>query len=634
MIVLFDAIARSGLPLTWLTLAWEVLFKGLCLLVVAGVCGLALRRASAAIRHLVWTATLSSLIALPVLSGLLPNWDLPGLPEVFSSKHETASVALPRSPLLVSSSDALPGGSMIDARATEAPRPSGFSSLLPATASRPRSWETWAFVVWLTGALAVLTRFGLGTIRLWGMTRRAQPIVDEEWIGLGHRLAARLGLAALPRMLVSDQATIPFTWGLWRSMVFFPREAVEWPVERRQIVLAHEFAHIKRRDCLTQMVAQVAGALYWFNPLVWLIARQHRIERERACDDQVLQSGTKASCYADALLEMARSLHRAQFGSFATVWIARRSHLEGRLLAILDPRMNRRGTTRWAILLVAVLGFGLVVPFATMHPTSRADAVTLVSDTRSPAQPAMPSSPVARHTMPASSAPLSPSAQPSSQTIRVTKQEADEEDSGDFIDEMESSGYRNLSVDQLVKLKMQGVTPAFIRQMRALGYDHLSTDALVALRIHGVTPAYVGQMKSVLRRNPTAQELVAFRAQNITPEFIRETRRAFGEDLSLDQIVKIRIADITPEFIDGLASVGFKDVPVEKLVSAKLQGVTPDYIRALQEQGYPNLSIDQYIKARTLGVTPEFIEATRARGFHGLSIDQLISLKMSGILRE
>ena len=91
-------------------------------------------------------------------------------------------------------------------------------------------------------------------------------------------------------------------------MLLVPAEAEAWPDERRRLVLLHELAHVRRWDWLTQLVAHVACAMYWFNPLVWLAARQMRIERERACDDLVLASGAKASDYAQELLALAAGL--------------------------------------------------------------------------------------------------------------------------------------------------------------------------------------------------------------------------------------------------------------------------------------------------------------------------------------
>ena len=84
--------------------------------------------------------------------------------------------------------------------------------------------------------------------------------------------------------------------------------------------------------------------------------------------------GTKASDYAGHLLEMARTFRTARCSSLAAVAIARRSELEGRLLAILDPGLKRRGLNRIAAISVGVAIVGLVLTLATMRLSAKAQA--------------------------------------------------------------------------------------------------------------------------------------------------------------------------------------------------------------------------------------------------------------------
>lgn len=103
-------------------------------------------------------------------------------------------------------------------------------------------------------------------------------------------------------------------------------------------VLLHEVAHVRRRDTLVQCAAQLACALYWWNPLVWLASSRMRVEREHACDDEVLAAGVPASSYASDLLAIARALDRV---ALVGVGIVDPSSTEARLRRILDARAPR-----------------------------------------------------------------------------------------------------------------------------------------------------------------------------------------------------------------------------------------------------------------------------------------------------
>ncbi len=184
--------------------------------------------------------------------------------------------------------------------------------------------------------------------------------------------------AESPALLASDHVSVPFTSGVLRPVVVVPASALAtWTDERIRVVLLHELAHVRRRDCLVQAMSQIACAAYWFNPLTWIAARRLRAERERACDDLVLEAGMRGADYAQHLLDIARTVTERRSLSAAALAMARPSELEGRLLAILDGRRARRvigarGSWRLAAALVAV-----VVPVASVQPVAREASVVI-----------------------------------------------------------------------------------------------------------------------------------------------------------------------------------------------------------------------------------------------------------------
>ena len=230
-------------------------------------------------------------------------------------------------------------------------------------------------LLWAAGALLLLLRLALGMVRVSMWTRRARAIDDGHWLTLVHRLASQLCVARPVTLLRSDRACVPMTWGVVYPTVMLPAEADEWTVERRTIVLLHELAHVKRLDAFTQAVVQIAVSAFWFNPLVWVVARHMRTEREHACDDLVLQGGARASDYAEDLLQIARSLGDSTALAAAALAMARRSEIEGRLLAILDPKTNRRTVSRARLVAASAGVFALALPLAALAPAVRVTTI-------------------------------------------------------------------------------------------------------------------------------------------------------------------------------------------------------------------------------------------------------------------
>ena len=225
-------------------------------------------------------------------------------------------------------------------------------------------------LVWLVGALLVLARLAAGTSRVARLAHTAQPVVDPSWLVLLHEVSRELQITRPITLLRGNKLSVPVTWGIVYPVVLLPPDADTWSAERRRHVLVHELAHVGRLDAFTQLVAQCVLAVFWFDPLLWYAVHRMRVERERACDDVVLRRGAAASRYASDLLDMVRALDAAPIDAtpaFATLAMARRHDFEGRMLAILDPKLERRTLgTRGMAASTAVLAMALV-PLSAMR---------------------------------------------------------------------------------------------------------------------------------------------------------------------------------------------------------------------------------------------------------------------------
>jgi carboxyl-terminal processing protease len=211
--------------------------------------------------------------------------------------------------------------------------------------------------------MVLLLPTGLGLASLWSLALRARSVDGGPLAEALEQAKARLVHRGHVRLLQSCERAMPMTWGIWSPTILLPEGAGEWSAERISVVLLHELAHVQRRDCVTQLIAQAARAMYWFNPLAWLAERQMRALQEQACDDLVLRQGYAGPDYAEHLLEVSgSSILTNRMGAVALA-MARKPSMERRIMSILNVKQNRQPLTvamRCLVGAVATLLLGLI----------------------------------------------------------------------------------------------------------------------------------------------------------------------------------------------------------------------------------------------------------------------------------
>ena len=366
--------------------------RATALLVLAFLAAILLRKSAAQLRHALWAAVFVALLLLP-LSALAPAWHVP-LPKLAGQTPLAAHaplvpggdvpVAPPVRPdpawLAISQFRLVPG--------FEAPPdPPIFAPVaraqLPAAKAAP-SWSDWAFWVlglWLLGAAICLKRVIGARLSARRLVYASRPADPKLWLtedGFGH-----LDLRE------SENIDLPVTLGVWRPTVLVPAAARSWPPAWRKAALVHERAHLRRWDSALQALADAVTSVFWFHPLVWLAERQLRVERELAADDAVLSDGSRASEYAQFLIELATGPGSAPHRG-AVVPLLTRSGLKTRLLGLLDERRQRRAGA-WSLALLGIVGLGLTLPAALVRPVT---ATAAQSAKASPGAPRPPGTPV------------------------------------------------------------------------------------------------------------------------------------------------------------------------------------------------------------------------------------------------
>jgi hypothetical protein len=178
------------------------------------------------------------------------------------------------------------------------------------------------------------------------------------------------------------------TWGFSRPVLVLPADAKTWPEDRVDSVVLHELAHIERRDWLAGIVAQLACALYWFNPFVWAIRKRMEVESETAADDRVLNTGISATQYAFHLVGVTRDLRAVRSSTEVALAMARPGSLDRRIRAILEASRCRtavRGVVAFG-LIASVTGLVIAVGAATptrVHGANSVSSDSIVSRSKS-----------------------------------------------------------------------------------------------------------------------------------------------------------------------------------------------------------------------------------------------------------
>jgi beta-lactamase regulating signal transducer with metallopeptidase domain len=302
----------------------------------------------AAARHRVWSGALVALLLLPVAGGLCGRLALPILPRLVQAPAPFRRAAVIPVPAPASEPLALAPPTA----ATAAPP----SAIAPAAASRA-PWPWVALGVWCLGTALLLRR----CVRA---RRQAARLLD------GARPGQR-GLWPVPAhvdLRARDDVAMPVTIGVLRPAIVVPGQVEDWPAEWRAAAVAHETAHVRRRDPLLQLLAELACALYWFHPLVWVAAWQLRVERELAADDDVLLGGVRASSYARLLLALGAPRLAPPPG--ALVPLLTPGGLKARLGRVLEGG-PRRALGRASGVALATLGALAFVPVSTGVPVAR-----------------------------------------------------------------------------------------------------------------------------------------------------------------------------------------------------------------------------------------------------------------------
>ncbi|NTZ43233.1 M56 family metallopeptidase [Altererythrobacter sp. SALINAS58] len=504
----------------------------LCLLRLA-------RRRTPAERSVIAHLGLLTLLMLPLASLALPQWA--PFPSAAFATDAGAAAQLPTAIQLTGTPAALP------------PPPPEPATIWPDIGEL----ALWIYAIPL---LLMLLMMSVAVLRLFAMGRRAEVLVDASWLSALAQAQRRMGFKHGTALLVSDELRSPVSWGVLRPTILLDPRAVATASDAEAII-AHELAHVARLDWAKLLLGRLTCALFWFNPFVWLLARESHQLREEAADDSVLMTDIAGADYAALLVNAARHDNSAVLIAAHGVAPAGNS-LRRRITRALDGQAQRgpAGAAWGALcLLVGLAIAGPVAAFSTISADEPYEGIVFAA------------------ALPITANALAPRA------IDAGKGKAPEEEAP------------LLTPEDLVSMRAVGVTAETLVSMRN---ERARPDEIIAAHATGTDASYVAEMRGIFG-DVDVDELIGADAVGVDASYARAMRSALPA-AGLDEIIGARAIGISPQYVRSMRSM-FPRIEIDEITGLRALGVTAADVRALGRGGGDAITPDEVMALHAVG---------------------------------
>jgi beta-lactamase regulating signal transducer with metallopeptidase domain len=666
--VTFNALVER---VTWALV--HSLWQGSAIAIALGIALYLLRGASARARYAVACVALVLMVVLPVGTAVL--YDITprtGAAEWVGAGENGRPVAVGDADAIYAVASARPSSE------TRGWAPPSISMLRP-----------WIFGCWLAGMLAVSLFHAAGWRRVQRMRVDGAEEAPAQWQRISGYLGARLGLSRVVPVLRSTMVEVPTVIGWLRPVVLIPAAAlIGLHPEELGSILAHELAHISRRDYLVNLVQVAAETLFFYHPAVWWVSRQIRAERELCCDDLAVEVMGSRSTYARALVRM----EAFRFDRPAFALRADGGSLAHRIRRLTggNPMHNQADRPRLSGILLAsmLLISAAIVGGVTSRSSSAPPAVDVapfalaqtdggtmgtytendgdfdetgrweLGEGRGYQRIQMWEGSRRNHRWSIGTriAPDEFTGLQEGENVEFAmRREAGtfyfrgdvEEDgaffegdgrfgfvaSDEYVKEMEELGVTGLDENDLMLLAIEDVGTDFVRQLNALGYERVSGRRLVELAIHGVTIDFIEGMHERGYEDVRLSRFAEMRIHGVTLEFVDAMTAEGFENPSVDRLVEWRIHGVDPRFVEEMRAAGFDVSDSDAVVKWRIHGVTPEFIQEMADLDI-DVDDDDVVKMRIHGVSPEFVHEMRAMGYDHMSVDRMVQWRIHGVTPE
>lgn len=596
-----------------------------------------MKRRSAAERSWVAHIGLLALVIMAFAPLVLPSWTVPA-PALFRSAPAVHAPAQPLSSASIAS--AIRAKVLAKAIERRAPVTPPRQTISPAAAAS-------AIYAIPAAILLLVTLLALG--RLIALRARAEVLVDGHWLSALARAQRRMGFKHGTALLTSNELASPISWGLMRPVILLNSRAVE-ASDEAEAIISHELAHVARMDWTKLLLARVATALFWFNPFVWVLAREAHQLREEAADDAVLGADIADTDYAQLLVGVAR--HECPGLLLGAHGVApSKSSLARRVARVLDGKSVRGPVARSFAVGVFAGAVLVAAPLA---------ALTIAPSSKSiPAQPSTPPVAAAVSALPYASARDVPADLPhiiasgvstgvataAAAIAPIASRSAQPE-----LEAIAPSGATVRSANGVTvatgangaKVTVYPPNAEGIRRIVAVGSNGATAisyaDAKAIPGLAGaiaVPPAPPAPPLPPEAQRSAIDRAIGMKAVGLTPEYVAAMKSALPQlRLTSDDLIELKAVGVTPDFIQELAREGYRMVAADDIAGAYAVGVRADYIRAMAAAGYGGIPLEQLTQLKAVGITPADVERYRRAGFSHLDVEQLVQAKAFGLTPE
>jgi bla regulator protein BlaR1 len=518
-----------------------------------------LKRRSAAERSWIAHIGLLALIIIALAPLALPRWNVEA-PALLSQTPATVAA--------VQTTPVVPTVATVQIAASPSPK-----FLVPEKTSLSPTAVVTALYAVPAAILLLITLLALA--RLVALQHRAEVLVDGHWLSALARAQRRMGFKHGTALLTSKELPSPISWGLVRPVIVLNERAVEASSEAEAII-AHELAHVARMDWVKLLLARFATALFWFNPFVWLLAREAHQLREEAADDAVLAADIAETDYAELLVGVAR--HECPGMLLGAHGVApSKNSLARRVARVLDGTSVRGPAARsfaFGIFVGAVL---IAAPLAALNLT--------------------PASPSRQHSA-------------SLQGPGGSRVESAYDDTGDLIP------------TDLPHIIAKGVSTS----VRTVA----SASALKEQADERRRDAEVNSRQAMQEAQDSLQEAQQQRREALdrsaeATRLVHDALKKVPTKNQIDQLVEMKTLGITPDYVRELSAAGLRNLSASDLAEARSIGLTGDYARAVAGAGVP-VRLNDYIELRSSGVPTHYLISIQKSGHAIRNVNKIIEM--------